>query len=33
MFVRTTSDLESNVVSVERVKEYAEVEGEVKVSS
>ncbi|CAC5389793.1 ABCC1 [Mytilus coruscus] len=28
MFVRTSSDLESNVVSVERVKEYAEVEQE-----
>ena len=29
MFVRTSSDLESNVVSVERTKEYAEVEREV----
>ncbi|XP_063421679.1 multidrug resistance-associated protein 1-like [Mytilus trossulus] len=28
MFVRTSSDLESNVVSVERTKEYAEVERE-----
>ena len=33
MFVRTTSDLETNVVSVERVKEYAEVEGEVTLPS
>jgi len=30
MLVRTTSDLETNIVSVERVKEYAEIETEVK---
>jgi hypothetical protein len=29
MLVRMSSDLETNIVSVERVKEYAEVETEV----
>lgn len=29
MFVRNTSDLENNVVAVERIQEYSEVEQEV----